>query len=123
MKVKAAKNFPLSPNGIDVVQVGAGDIVDVDDEATVAGMVAAGQIEDPEGNDYAAKLERAMTTKDNSGSGDDGDGDGDDIGSMTKDGLEAYARERFKVELDKRKTKADLLAEVQALVSGAEADV
>lgn len=62
MKVKAVKNFANSPDGINIDQVKKGDAVDVD-ESSVAGMVAAGQIEDPKGKSYAKVLEASMTTK------------------------------------------------------------
>ena len=39
--------------------------------------------------------------------------DSDDLSSMSKDELEAWAREHLDVELDKRKTKKALLAEIE----------
>lgn len=39
--------------------------------------------------------------------------DSDDLSSMSKDELEAWAREHLDVELDKRKTKKALLTEIE----------
>lgn len=41
-----------------------------------------------------------------------------DINKMSKDELEALAREKFDVELDKRKKISDLRAEVSELLAG-----
>ena len=41
-----------------------------------------------------------------------------DISKLDKDQLEAYAKQEFKVELDKRKKIADLRVEVTALQKG-----
>lgn len=40
-----------------------------------------------------------------------------DLNAMNKDQLETYAKKEFKVDLDKRRKKADLVAEVLTLVS------
>ena len=37
------------------------------------------------------------------------------LSSMTKDQLEAYAQEKFDVDLDKRKTKAALIEEIEEM--------
>ena len=37
------------------------------------------------------------------------------LSSMTKDQLEAYAQEKFDVDLDKRKTKATLIEEIEEM--------
>lgn len=82
MQVKAAKNFPNSPDGIKVDNVKKGDIVEVDENA-VAGMIDADQIEDPKGKNYAKGLEKAMITKGGpKGKGkkaDAGEVEGDDV--------------------------------------------
>lgn len=41
-----------------------------------------------------------------------------DLSKLTKDKLEAYAKEHFGVDIDKRKSKPDLIAEVEALAAG-----
>lgn len=43
------------------------------------------------------------------------DEDESDLESMSKDDLELYAKEVFNVDLDKRKSKANLIKEIKAL--------
>lgn len=109
MQVKAANDFDNSPNGIKIDHVKKGEIIEVD-EASVAGMVDAEQIEDPKGKDYAKDLDKQLNKKDG--------GDGEkSIGKMNKAELIAHAKEMFGVDLDG--TKAEILGEVEALVAKA----
>ena len=109
MLAKAVKNFPNSPDGLKVVHVKKGAIIDVDENA-VDGMIDAEQIEDPEGKDYAKELEKAMTTK------DDGGGE-KSVGDMNKGELQSYAADVLGMEVDKGMNKADLLTAVNEAIA------
>ena len=45
----------------------------------------------------------------------DEESDESDLNDMSKSDLEIYAREQFDVELDRRKSKANLIKEIEAL--------
>lgn len=113
IKAKAAKDFSLAVDCRTTITVKKGDDVDVD-LSSAQGMIDAGQIK--ETKNFAKMLDATMTKKDDGVEDDDGEDAGVDLKSMNKGQLEAYARKEFDVELDKRNSKPDLIAEVQELI-------
>ncbi|MDF0750283.1 hypothetical protein NLU14_08575 [Marinobacter sp. 71-i] len=110
--------------GTGVVFAGRGDVQEIEDEKLARKMLSRHP-------DQYAEVE-AEPSADAQKTGDPGgdntpapqiniDGTLTPIAKATKDQLEAFAREQFDVELDKRNTKDDLIAEILALIADAEA--
>ena len=114
IEVKAANDFNLALNCREQIPVKKGDTVEVN-LSSVVGMVDAGQIEQPKGKKFDEMMAGAMTTKETP-EGDAGTA-GKSLESMNKNELEAYAKEAFGVDLDKRKSKAILLADISVLTA------
>ena len=102
-KATAAKDFDLAPDCRTTVHVKEGDPVEVP-LSSARGMIDAGQIKEPK--NFAEMLAGAMTTKSD---------EPKPVEEMTKNELEEYAREKFDVELDRRKSRAVLLNEIAEL--------
>lgn len=106
--------------GTGAVFAGRGDVQEIEDEKIARKMLSRHP-------DQYAEVETEVDAQ-KTGGGDETtapqiniDGTLTPIAKATKDQLEAFAREQFDVELDKRKTKDDLIAEILALIADAEA--
>ncbi len=118
MKVStiAAKDFALAPDCRTTIDVKKGDDITVD-SSSVIGMIAAGQIKEPK--NFAKMLEGSMTTKNVPDEQESVPETAVDLTTMDKDALETYAMDEFGVELDKRRSRKGLIAEIIALASDA----
>lgn len=108
--------------GTGAVFAGRGDVQEIEDEAIARKMLSRHP------DQYAEAKADADANQAPDPGGDSNpvpqisiDGKLTPIAKATKDQLEAFAREQFDVELDKRKTKDDLIAEILALIADAEA--